>query len=326
MEGKICYVVPFSINQNDITISTQIAATVDATVTSLTLEVPETFRFNVDGVSSGLLPLANEVDINPMPGIRSGDWVQVSTLNCFALLKVRRIIPKADSSDPSRIYTQYSSRVIFNSKIGECLEVAPVPKPVSQDEKSWRLLFQKVLRWFLLSPMVALRVSEAVAGDDNQGVVRIDCAYFPALGINPGDGVILRSGPLHAFAVAVPRSQDMIERIQVQRKPGTGQQKVTDLFQDEEIPEHLRIWIPMPLRRDLLIDRHGLVTVERAVWPLVRSRFHVLSLPLLGVLFAALSIGLPSSPVVGALTWIITVVVILFLTLAPLRLPQRKAL
>lgn len=176
-------------------------------------------------------------------------------------------------------------------------------------------LFESALRPILLAPIVVTRTTEALIGEDTYQVVRINAQIFPLLGIKPGDQVIVSWASRQIVATA-------LEFLETPANPVTTSLQRTDLHHTGTRPAiapHLAIGITAPMRAALGIPRHTVVNVRRRLTPLILSRINELTIPVGGVLVAALALpgviprwGIPIS---------IVVVIALALISARYRLP-----
>jgi hypothetical protein len=148
-------------------------------------------------------------------------------------------------------------------------------------------LFESILRPILLAPVVVTRTTEALIGEDTYQVVRINAQIFPLIGIKPGDQVIVSWASRQVVATAL----EFLE-INSDPKVSTTLQR-TDLHHTgtrSSIAPHLAIGITAPMRASLGIPRHTVVNVRRRLTPLILGRINELTIPVGGLLLAALAL------------------------------------
>jgi hypothetical protein len=167
-------------------------------------------------------------------------------------------------------------------------------------------LFELILRPILLAPIVVTRTTEALIGEDTYPVVRINSQIFPLIGIKPGDQVIVSWASRQVVATA-------LESVEMNTDPkvSTTLQR-TDLHHTGTrtcIAPHLAIGITAPMRAFLGIPRHTVVNVRRRLTPLILGRINELTIPVGGLLLAALA--LPGVP-----RWGISVSILIVIGLA----------
>lgn len=149
-------------------------------------------------------------------------------------------------------------------------------------------IFELFLRPILRAPVVVLRTVEALIGEDTYQVVRINPQIFPLLGIKPGDQVVIgwASRQVVATALEFPPELNTDPRI-------TTTLQRTDLHRigsRESIAPHLSIGITAPMRSCLGIPRHTVVEVRRRLTPIILGRINELTIPVGGLLLAALAL------------------------------------
>jgi hypothetical protein len=176
--------------------------------------------------------------------------------------------------------------------------------------------FELLLRPILLAPIVVTRTTEALIGEDTYQVVRLNAQIFPLLGIKPGDQVIVSWASRQVVATAL----EFVE-------PGTDAKVSTNLQRTDlhhtgtrgSIAPHLAIAITAPMRAALRIPRHTVVNVRRRLTPLILGRINELTIPVGGLLLAALA--LPGVIRKWGIAISIAIVIALALISARYRLP-----
>lgn len=171
------------------------------------------------------------------------------------------------------------------------------------------------LRLLFHSPPLPMRTVEAQLGDDTNRVVRMSKEAFALLGVKPGDEVFVEWADRRVVAVAH-------ETFEVDADSTTV--ATVDTWQrDEAVPSiarHLIIGIAAEMRGELRIPRRTVVVVRRRVLSLFAQRINEVTVPVGGLLLAALTIrGLSHTFVVAG----IVVVTILAMLPARYRVPPR---
>lgn len=172
--------------------------------------------------------------------------------------------------------------------------------------------FESLLRLLLGAPVVTLRTSGALVGDDNEQVVRLNSGVFPLLGIKPGEHVCISWANRFAMAVALEAGKMTPEEVEAIK-----QLKRVDLFGDTtESPalDHLTIGVSAKLRFDLGIPRSTVLCVRRRLMTAFLGQLNQLTIPVLGLVLAAVAV--PNVTFKAIALWFIPV---LILGMLPLR-------
>lgn len=143
-----------------------------------------------------------------------------------------------------------------------------------------------LLRHLFHAPALAMTTVEARLGDDTNRVIRIPSETFSLLGIKPGDDVLVEWAGRRVIAVA----QESFEKT----AGGHASVPTVDTWgSDKEPPSearHLVIGIGAEMRGELRIPRRTVVTVRRRVTSIFAHRINELTVPVGGLLLAAVAI------------------------------------
>jgi antitoxin component of MazEF toxin-antitoxin module len=172
-----------------------------------------------------------------------------------------------------------------------------------------------LLRMLFHAPQLAMRTQEAQLGDDTNRVIRIPAETFSVLGIKEGDEVFVQWANRRVIAVA---------HLAFNSVPGGTRAATVDTWATEIDAEtaarHLVVGIAAEMRGELRIPRRTVVTVRRRVLSLFVQRINELTVPVGGLLLAALTIqGLSHMFVIVG----IIIVTILAMLPARYRVPPR---
>lgn len=176
-----------------------------------------------------------------------------------------------------------------------------------------RLVFfgwESLLRLWLHAPVLAMRTVEAEIGDDTNRIVRMAPETLRVLGVQPGDEVILEWLGTRVVAVAHEKIRDAPAGV---HRGVTADDWGSDP-QADAIPLHLVIGVAAEMRGEMRIPRRTIVSVRRRVASLFAKRLNDLTVPIGGLLFAALAMDKisVSAAAIGA-------VIVTVLAMAPAR-------
>jgi hypothetical protein len=164
-----------------------------------------------------------------------------------------------------------------------------------------------LLRTLFHAPALAMATVEARLGDDTNRIIRIPSETFGLLGIKPGDDVLVEWAGRRVIAVA----QESGEQI-----PGDHAAVPTvDTWGSDKImpseARHLVIGIGAEMRGELRIPRRTVVMVRRHVTSIFADRINELTVPVGGLLLAAVAIQ--NFPVVYVIagTFVVTILAML---------------
>lgn len=167
-----------------------------------------------------------------------------------------------------------------------------------------------LLRIFLHAPVLSMRTVEAEIGDDTNRVVRVAPETLRLLGIRPGDEVILEWGDSRVLAVALEKLTTSMPGV---FEGATEDDWGTDPLADS-VPDHLVIGVSAVMRGELRIPRRTIVNVRRRVLSVFAQRVNELTIPIGGLIFAALALDK-----ITALQAAIGAVIVTVLAMAPVK-------
>jgi hypothetical protein len=140
-----------------------------------------------------------------------------------------------------------------------------------------------ILRLLFHSPQLAMRTVEAQLGDDTNRVIRIPPETFSVLGIKEGDEVFVEWADRRVIAVA----HQAFNANPADARAATVDTWGTEL---ELSARHLIVGIAAEMRGELRIPRRTVITVRRRVLSIFVQRINELTVPVGGLLLAALTI------------------------------------
>lgn len=179
-------------------------------------------------------------------------------------------------------------------------------------------LIEFMLRLVLRSQSLTFRITWANPGDDDlQDTIRIHPTAFAALGLVPGDQVIVNWAGTRTTArvledpnpVDTPASSSPLLL-------GAARMHIDGLL-PEGFPAHLVAKVPAPMRTSIGIPPSTLIDLRRRVRPAVVGQLNQLTIPVAGLILAAAAI-----PAVRGWPLAAGAVAALVLGLAPLRRPR----
>lgn len=183
---------------------------------------------------------------------------------------------------------------------------------------------QRGARWFgeraIGAPPLALRSTEGLVGDDGKDVVRVDTTALDYLGCASGDSVIVSWARKRCRARVLLHTDITRERMRAQLAETTGSQSREssgDIQARGEVPHHLQAWLSSSVRHQLQIPPDSIVRLRRSTTRTLAKHSALISLPLAGLVFAALAV-----PDIGVLA-LAAVPPVIFLALAQIRMPHR---
>lgn len=150
-------------------------------------------------------------------------------------------------------------------------------------------LLELTLRPLFRAPSVTLITTQAYAGDDDADVVRLHAGVFRALGLDPGDQVLIEWCGLRAVARAL---EDYAPH-------GTGQATLSVSVQmvervaaqvPEAMPPHLVARIPALVREGLGMPAVSVIEVRRRVRPYVQRHLNQLVVPVGGLVLTGVAV------------------------------------
>jgi hypothetical protein len=145
-----------------------------------------------------------------------------------------------------------------------------------------RQAIERVARWFLGAPVLALRADYSLPGDEAQNICRIHERMFDVLGIKPGDRVVIQWGHRSATATVLKQWRSP-EADKYARSSGVRQLTADD------IPEDYHISVPASALASFGAPRDAVVLVRRELVTLVANNALILAVPFTGLLLALIN-------------------------------------
>jgi hypothetical protein len=173
-----------------------------------------------------------------------------------------------------------------------------------------------LLRALFHAPALAMATVEARLGDDTNRIIRIPSETFSLLGIAPGDDVLIEWAGRRVMAVAHESGESIAgDHASVPTVDTWGSDKVVP-----SEARHLIIGIGAEMRGELRIPRRTVVTVRRRVTSIFVDRINELTVPVGGLLLAAVAIQ--NFPIVYVIAGTVVVTILAMLP-ARYRVPPR---
>jgi hypothetical protein len=173
-------------------------------------------------------------------------------------------------------------------------------------------LAEWLLRPLIRAPAVALRTTEALAGDDTNQVIRLSREVFPLLGVKPGDQLIVNWAGRQAIGTVLEALA-----IDEEERARLGEYQGVDMPTRDAriIPlDYLSVGISAEMRADLGMNRHTVVTLRRRLLTILIERANDLTIPVGGLILAALLV-----PGMSLVFLALGIVAVLVLGMAPIR-------
>lgn len=177
-------------------------------------------------------------------------------------------------------------------------------------------LVEFVLRILFQAPALPMTTVEAQLGDDSNRVVRIPAETFDILGIKPGDDLFIEWADRRVIAVA---HTSFDAAANDPPAPATVDTWGTET-PVSPAARHLIIGLGAEMRGELRIPRRTIVTVRRRVTSIFARRMNELTLPVGGLLLAAVAIK--DFPLWGVVLGTVAVTILAMLP-ARYRVPPR---
>jgi hypothetical protein len=287
----------------------------------LIIDTPRTLR--VAGALASDLPRGNDVHVSPELASQLGRRAFRRKPEC--LLSTTRLCAPVHvvgrPGNSSLLRAGMLTRALFELKVADDVQLSRMPQAQRQLRRSlssraksgppatgalalpvvlWgaailvgRLLddfLEMVLRLLIRAPQQPVRVVQAHPGDDSadRRIVRLHPSTFPVLGITPGMQVFVRWGRGRTIAIALedyqPHSPDIPTFLRSRQAAGTR----SDL--PGEFPPHLVARVSLSVRFDLGMSSDTVATVRRRLRTAVLSQLNQLSIPVAGLILAALAV------------------------------------
>jgi hypothetical protein len=220
---------------------------------------------------------------------------------------------------PSSVSTQLIERAFRFPVAQQWKRIAGVPLGTIVLAVRWIDYFVEfLLRLALRSQTLTFRVAQANPGDDDlQDTIRIHPTAFPALGLRPGDQVIVNWAGSRTTARVLedPNPVDTQESSSPLILSAVGLH--LDGLLPEGFPAHLVAKVPAPMRTALGIPPSTLIDIRRRIRPAVLGQLNQLTIPVAGLILAAAAF-----PSVRGWPLVAGAIAAVMLGLAPLRRPR----
>jgi len=253
------------------------------------------------------LPRANEVDVAESVVKDLGTRRAIAESN-YGTVPV--FLRPREMRDKNRIRMSMLTRTLLRVKLGERIAISAfqrerlfladrtrrrsavmnnILRVVAAVKLTMRMLIygvERLLRLVLHAPVLSMRTVEAEIGDDTNRVVRVAPETLRLLGIQPGDEVFLEWGDSRVLAVALEKVATSMPGV---FEGATEDDWGTDPVADS-VPDHLVVGVSAVMRGELRIPRRTIVNVRRRVLSIFAQRVNELTIPIGGLIFAALAL------------------------------------
>jgi hypothetical protein len=257
------------------------------------LHSPASMVFEIAPAIVDDLPPANVVDLSRRDAAHFGKWALVYGKSIGMPVRVR-----SRRMQPGRVRMSMLTRTLGALYDGGRVRIARLDRErlhwrdelrgrtaVSWVVRQVAWMIELLLRRLFHAPALAMATVEAHLGDDTNRVVRISPQTFSVLGIRAGDDVLVEWADRRVVAVAHESFESSERELAVATLDTWGRDdEVT------QIAKHLTIGIAAEMRGELRIPRRTVVAVRRRVSTIFLRRMNELTLPVGGLLLAAIAI------------------------------------
>ena len=290
-------------------------------VIECSIEAPYPVELQRRPALSDDVEIADHVHVASTCAERLGPWAVLVTPSLSGPV---RLCPRASIPEHT-VRVSYATREIWEieSPTGSA-RLIPILEPGSgESSRSGRLrrvlprLWRNILERWLGAPVVPLRATEAVIGDEGRTVARIDATALDFLGIGTGDEVIVSWADRETTARALLQTPELRERMRDQLGETTGKQSrlsTAPALTEKELLWHMQAWLSPSVRQALSIPPNTVVRVRRNVTKLLAKNLVALPLPVGGLLIAGFAV-----PGVSPFVWVGVGVLVVLLAFVPLR-------
>lgn len=233
----------------------------------------------------------------------------------------------ADHVPAGAVRMSYATRVLQHVAADTRVRVVDLPAPLPpsgtrrvRPDRARRAVgrgVERTLRAVFRAPSVAVRVTQAHAGDDEAAVVALHTSAFERLGIRPGDQVLVAWGAREVVALAVTDHEPHTTGGPLPGAKGAQRVNLQSAALPDDFSPHLVARLSAPARRALGCPPATVVTVRRRVRPALARNLNQLVVPAAGLLLAGAALPDPNWLLLGGGT-----VVISALALASVRIPD----
>ena len=238
-----------------------------------------------------------------------------------------RVVSSDQLPDDESVRVGYAARTLWNilndSDSTVCLQ--PLPTPRQSLAGRVRRALENGLELLLGAPVLALRCTEAVVGDDGVNVLRVDESALSFIGVASGEEVVVSFGGRRTTARALAQSERHIARMTEQLGDSTGLIERAPAEHGVQegrllVPWFMQAWTSVAVRTRLGVPPDAVVRVRRSLLHSVQRNAVTLPLPVLSLFIAGLAI-----PGVAWTTWALLGGLVGVLSFFPLRRPGRPS-
>lgn len=232
------------------------------------------------------IPPSDVVHVHPEDAQRLGRWALLLSSSISAPFRVitRSHVPRG------AIRLGYAGRRLLGVKDEAIIWVQPFPRP----ERTARIrVMRRIAEFVVGAPVISLRSTEGLVGDDGDSIIRIDSTALDQLGVKSGDPVIVSWGWRSQRATVLLQTESTLQTMREQLTDKSGWMARLSVGSADDrlrVPEHLRVWVSSRVRYKLQIPPDTVVRVRRSIPHAIRDHAFTLSLPVAGFLVAAFAL------------------------------------
>ncbi len=251
------------------------------------------------------IPLGDVVQTAPEDAARLGRWALLGSTHFSGPVRVvgRAHVP----AGASRI--SYATRRLF----AIAAEETTVLQPLTRGEPSWSKrvgnTIERALEFLLGAPVVPLRATEGLVGDDGRMVARVDGTAMEYVGISPGDEAVLSWADRRVTVRLLLQTEGTALSMEEQLTEKTGfQSRATwaDVESRKSTPDHLRVWVSSTARRSLGVPPDTVVRVRRSLPHVLLRNSASATVPSAALVIGALAVpGIPLGVWFGAALFVV---------------------
>lgn len=281
---------------------------------TITIDVDPPYRPKRLGGRTGDISSGDVVQLEPDAAKQLGRWALLSSPALSGPVRVQA----RDHVPVNRLRIAYAGRQLFAlNESDQIVLQALIPlkrRGYGAVLHPLRSLGERVFG----APVVALRATEGLVGDDGRMVVRADKTVLDFIGVGAGEHVVVSWGHRSVLARVILQTAETSAVMDAQLREATGRQTrrtLNNISARQETPAHLRLWVSARVRSRLGIPPDTVVRVRRSVRHMLMLSAASAAFPL-----AALVVGMVAIPTISPWTWAASVLIVVALSATPHRL------
>lgn len=249
------------------------------------------------------IPLTDVVQVGSGLQGRLGSWALAIAAHVSGPV---RIVGR-DGIPPDAIRVAYATRAVLGLRCaGDDLGLTPIgefrapggsqgrPARGCRRLLGWlRHVTERVGESVLGAPVVALRATEGLVGDDGRLVVRVDSTVLDYLGISAGGHAVLTWADRRIVVRVLLQTPETALWMDRQLRESTGLQARDATPAAESrfaVPSHLRVWVSSTIRHRVEFPEDTVVRLRRSLPQLMKRNLSLVSLSFAGLMIAVLAI------------------------------------